>query len=206
MREGPAEPGIVARTSIAGVVLAGGRGARMGGLDKGWVRWQGRALVEYVYERLQPQVGEMLVSANRNLERYRALGCQVVQDDAQRFGAFPGPLAGMLAALEQARSDWFVFVPCDAPHLPLDLVARLAQAGAGQSPAVARCGGRLQPVFCLLPRTLAPALRSALQDGERRAQFFLRQCGAVEVEFEDPIAFTNVNCVAEPEHAGDDRM
>jgi len=147
----------------------------------------------------------VLISANRNRERYVALGCAVVPDDAARWGAYPGPLAGMLAVLEQASADWVAFVPCDAPHLAPDLVARLMQAAAGQAPVVARCEGRLQPVFCLLPRALAAALRTALDGGERRPQHFLRECAAVEVDFEDAGAFTNVNWASDTEHAGDGR-
>jgi molybdopterin-guanine dinucleotide biosynthesis protein A len=181
------------REQIAGVVLAGGAGTRMGGADKGWVAWRGRPLVEHVVERLRPQVGAVLISANRNLERYRALGCEVVEDDAAQFGAFPGPLAGILSGLEAARARWAAFVPCDAPCLPADLVARLAREGGG-APAVARCGTRVQPVFCLLPASLAGELRSAMQGGERRPERFLASCGAVEVSFEDETGFVNVNC------------
>jgi molybdopterin-guanine dinucleotide biosynthesis protein A len=204
-QDGPAEPSASPADSIAGAILAGGRGARMGGADKGWVTWQGRALVEHVYQRLRPQVEPVLISANRNLERYRALGAQVVADDVAGLGAYCGPLAGMLAALEQAPTPWIAVVPCDAPQLPMDLVARLTGARAGQAPVVARCGARSQPVFCLLPRTLAPALRAALIGGERSPQNFLRQSGAVEVEFADAAAFTNINCAPEPEHVGDER-
>ncbi len=178
--------------SIAGVVLAGGRGSRMGGADKGWVLWKGRPLVEHVTARLRPQVAQLMVSANRNFERYRALGCEVLADDAASWGEFAGPLAGMLAALSHAPLPWCAFVPCDAPQLDAALVARLAAAGAGR-PAVARCDGRMQPVFCLLPSAQAPVLQRALEAGERRLQNFLEQIGAVEVDFEDPAAFANVN-------------
>lgn len=182
-----------ARRDIVGVVLAGGMGARMGGADKGWVAWEGRPLVERVLERLRPQVAEVMISANRSLARYRALGCTVVQDDTERLGAFQGPLAGILAALEALPGGWAVFVPCDAPNLPGDLVQRLAEAGGGRRPAVARCGGHVQPVFCLLPASLAPQLRAALQGGERRPDRFLARCGAIEVEFRQAEQFVNVN-------------
>jgi molybdopterin-guanine dinucleotide biosynthesis protein A len=181
-----------AAASIVGVVLAGGRGARMGGVDKGWVAWEGRPLIEHVLGRLRPQVERVLVSANRNLDRYRALAGEVVSDDAARWGEYAGPLAGMLAALVRAPLPWCAFVPCDAPLLDTALVARLAGAGDGR-PAVARCAGRMQPVFCLLPGTLAPVLERALEAGERRPQDFLAQIGAVEVDFEHEAAFINVN-------------
>ncbi len=99
----------------------------------------------------------------------------------------------MLAALEHTHLPWVAIVPCDAPQLPLDLVARLAQASMGRRPAVARCAGRLQPVFCLLPRTLAGPLRAAMADGERRPLDFLRRAGSVAVDFDDATAFTNIN-------------
>jgi molybdopterin-guanine dinucleotide biosynthesis protein A len=193
--DAPRVPGAPPPESIAGVILAGGRGARMGGRDKGWVPWQGRALAEHVHARLQPQVATVLVSANRNLARYRALGCEVIADDTVCFGPFAGPLAGMLALLERAPLPWLAFVPCDAPLLPLDLVARLAAAVLQERPAVALCEGRMQPVFCLLPRSLAAPLRAAMQQGERRPQDFLESAGAALVGFADAGAFANINAL-----------
>jgi len=183
----------VLAASLTGAILAGGRGRRMGGVDKGWVSWQGRALVEHVAARLRPQVGTLWISANRNLERYRQLADEVVTDAAAGLPGYEGPLAGMLAVLERAPTPWVVFVPCDAPRLPGDLVARLAAASAGRAAAVASSGGALQPVFCLLPRELATAWRAALQGGERRPQELLRQAAALEVVFDDSAAFTNIN-------------
>lgn len=186
------------RVPVAGVILAGGRGRRMGGQDKGWVDWQGRPLIERALARLQPQVDSVIISANRNLDRYRALGHPVAQDDQGRFGAYAGPLAGMLAALELCPLDWAVCVPCDAPALPADLVARLLAASAGSgAPALAVSGGRRQPVFCLLPRALAPRLAQALAAGEHRPTVFLESAGAREVLFEDAAAFANINAGAD---------
>lgn len=180
---------------MAGVILAGGRGARMGGADKGWVRWHGRPLVEQVRERFAPQVDCLLISANRNLERYRALGVVVVSDDARRHGAYVGPLAGMLAALRAAPAPWVAFAPCDAPALPRDLVRRLWQASAGRAPAVARCAGRVQPVFCLLPRAAAETIEALLDAGERRPAELLRRLGANPADFERVEEFANVNAL-----------
>jgi molybdopterin-guanine dinucleotide biosynthesis protein A len=190
----PAAPPTAA--GIAGVVLAGGRGTRMGGLDKGWVPFEGRALVEHALARLAPQVGTVLISASRNLERYETLGWAVVPDAPEHRGRFLGPLAGMLAALRAAPLPWAVFVPCDAPVLPLDLVARLAAAGAGGRAALACCRGQREPVFCLLPRSMAPALAAALEHGERRPGEFLQRMQAVEVAFDDAAAFANINTPA----------
>lgn len=191
------------RVAVSGVILAGGRGARMGGADKGWVSWQGRALVERAQERFAPQVDELLISANRNLDRYRALGAEVVSDDAQRLGSYAGPAAGMLAGMRKARHEWVAFVPCDAPLLPLDLVARLRRAAEGHRAAVACCGGRMQPVFCLLARELAPQWEALLLGGENRPQSLLHACGAVALDFEDRLAFTNVNRMGDDGDIGD---
>jgi len=184
---------VPARESITGVVLAGGRGARMGGADKGLAIFQGRALVVHVLERLQPQVADILICANRNQDRYRALGHRVVEDDRERFGLYAGPLVGMLAGLRHSRLPWVAFVPCDAPALPEGLVAALARASQGARPALASCDGQPQPVFCLLPTTLEEQLAATLARGERRPREFLRAVDAVEVAFEEPRAFANIN-------------
>jgi molybdenum cofactor guanylyltransferase len=194
-------PRAPARESITGVILAGGLGTRMGGADKGLVVLDGIALIEHVLARLRPQVGEIIISANRNLDRYRTLGHRVVQDDAARFGAFSGPLVGMLAGLRHTCMPWVVFVPCDAPALSADLVAMLASATGGVHPALASCGGRRQPVFCLLPAALEPRLTAALSNGERRPDEFLRTVGAIEVAFDDAHAFSNINAM-EPDRQG----
>jgi len=178
---------------IAGVILAGGQGTRMGGADKGWVEHEGIPLVGLVLVRLLPQVGQVIISANRSLERYRSLGYPVVEDDHERFGRFSGPLAGMHAGLRASPLPWVAFVPCDAPAFPLDLVARLAQATGGNRPALACCQGRRQPVFCLMPRALANALALCLTRKEQRPTEFLRLMDAVEVPFPEPQAFANIN-------------
>src|SRR5512134_30781 len=101
---------------ITGLVLAGGRGERMGGADKGWVQYRGRPMIEWVVERFRPQVGQLLISANRNLERYAALAHVVADSDSGATDAYAGPLAGVLAGLHCAQTDWIAIVPCDAPH------------------------------------------------------------------------------------------
>jgi molybdopterin-guanine dinucleotide biosynthesis protein A len=189
-----------------GAILAGGRGQRMGGQDKGWVGHRGAPLVSHVLERLRPQVASVVVSANRSFERYRALGCEVVDDgeDARdEGGGQGGPLAGMIAVLEflgkRAHEGRVIFVPCDAPHLPEDLVARLvAAAPHPSSAAVAVCEGRWQPVFCLLPVRALGALREAFSHGERRPETALRALGAVPVEFTGAASFTNINVPQDP--------
>jgi len=184
---------VAVRDEITGLILAGGRGSRMGGLDKGWVPFRGSALIRHAMERFSPQVASVLISANRNLERYRELGAEVVADDAGRFGEFAGPLAGVLQAMRAAHAPWLAVVPCDAPMLPLDLVARLAGAVGDAAAAAAWAGGRVQPLFCLLRSGLAERLDSALQSGMRRSSDFLESVGAIAVHFESDREFANLN-------------
>lgn len=196
----PATPADLIRcTTVTGLILAGGLGRRMGGMDKGLAQFQGQPLVAHVRARLAPQVAAVQVNANRNPEAYAALGLPVVAD---RLGGFPGPLAGLeagLAAADEAR-PWVATCPCDAPFLPLDLVARLlAAAQAARVPlAVARLAGRLQPVFLLARRELAPSLAAYLARGERRAEAWVLGERHVAVDFDDqPAAFANLNTQAE---------
>lgn len=177
---------------ITGVVLAGGRGQRMGGRDKGLERHRGRPLVEQALQRLRPQVGPLAISANRNLQSYAALGVPVWTD---RWPDQPGPLAGWLTALEHASTDWVVTVPCDTPDFPLDLVQRLVTAARDAEAAIAfaRTPQRSQPVFALLHRSLAPALRTALAGDERRVLAWVQAQGAAAAPFEDEAAFRNLN-------------
>jgi molybdopterin-guanine dinucleotide biosynthesis protein A len=177
---------------VIGVVLAGGRGSRMGGADKGLVSFQGRALVEWTAQRLRPQVAELLISANRNIERYAALGYPVVQDE---FPDYAGPLAGLHAALARARFDLVCSVPCDGPCLPLDLVQRL-RSGLDRTQAdiaIARAAGRVHPVFCLCRKGVRQDLEAYLSAGERRLESWYRRLRHVEVDFDDPAAFRNIN-------------
>lgn len=180
---------------ITGVVLAGGLGRRMGGVDKGLQELDGRPLVAWVIERLAPQVDELLLNANRNAERYAAFGHAVVAD---RIDGFAGPLAGLHAALSVARHPLVATAPCDSPFLPTDLVARLHAAldDSGAELAVARSLGRVQPVFCLCRRTALPALSAHLAAGGRRIERWFCSLPLVEVSFEDqPAAFANINSV-----------
>jgi len=185
----PAAPG-----SITGVVLAGGAGSRMGGADKGWIELGGRPLIEHVLHRFTPQVAHTMISANRNVERYRALVPRVLVDDAPA-GVYGGPLAGVRGGLAHAPTPWVAFVPCDAPQLPRTLVARLADAieARGAAAAVARVQGRLQPVHCLLATALLGALDAHRAAGGASVQGWLHAVGAVPVDFDDALAFANLN-------------
>ena len=181
---------------ITGLVLAGGRGSRMGGVDKGLQPHRGRPLAQHTLQRLAPQVGTLLLNANRHLDAYAAFGVPVLPD---ALADYPGPLAGLLAGLDACTTPWLASVPCDTPHFPSDLVARLAKAlseGDAQI-AMAACteAGRLrtQPVFCLLDASLAPSLRAYLQGGQRKVGGWTALHRCVSVTFDDAAAFFNAN-------------
>lgn len=179
--------------SITGVILAGGRGRRMGGVDKGLRELCGRPLVAWVIERFAPQVDELLINANQNLERYRAFGYPVLPDAIEGFA---GPLAGLERALAAARHELVAVVPCDSPFLPRDLVARLAHAlELGRADlAVARTGDQPHPVFCLGRRRLRGGLADFLRGGGRKIDAWYAALRVVEVAFDDqPGAFRNIN-------------
>ena len=174
------------------MILAGGRGSRMGGVDKGWVELDAKPLIARAIERFGPQVDELFISANRALERYETLGYPVVRDEVPGFA---GPLAGVHAALKIARSEWLASCPCDSPWLPLDLVARLYRACVTHAArvSVARSASGPHPVFALVQRAALPALEDYLQSGGRRVGEWYRSMPHVEVEFEDEAAFANLN-------------
>ncbi|MBF0257058.1 MAG: molybdenum cofactor guanylyltransferase [Gammaproteobacteria bacterium] len=178
---------------VTGIILAGGRGQRMGGLDKGLVEYQGRPLVSHLIERLQPQVDRLIISANRNLECYRQFGLAVVSDMHQDF---QGPLAGILAAGRECQSPWLLIAPCDLPQLPLDLSARLL-AAVQQRPAqiaLAHDGQRSQQLCLLLQRSLLDDLSLYLASGERRVISWIERHPWTQVDFADqPQAFHNLN-------------
>lgn len=178
---------------ITGLVLAGGQGSRLGGRDKGLVEYRGRPMLDYVLAALRPQVGEILISANRNLEWYRKTGHRVVTDPD---GDFAGPLAGILAGLRAAHTSCVAVVPCDGPLVPPDLVARLRAAlrERGAAVAAAHDGERLHPTFALVPASLAGALEDYLRSGRRKVSEFYAENDFVAVDFSDcPQAFLNVN-------------
>jgi molybdopterin-guanine dinucleotide biosynthesis protein A len=188
---------VLARESVTGVVLAGGQGRRMGGVDKGLVELNGRPLVAWVIDRLAPQTGRLLINANQNLERYAAFGHRVVRD---AVGGFAGPLAGLQAALAQATTDWVATAPCDSPFLPIDLVARLSTAALERDAvlAVARTFDQPHPVFALVRRDVCAHLDQFLQAGGRKIDAWYATLPVVEVPFDDEAdAFRNINTAAE---------
>ena len=184
---------------VTGVVLAGGQGSRMGGVDKGLQPFLGRPMVAHAVERLAPQVDELLINANRNPEAYAALGHRVIADEIEGFA---GPLAGFERGLAHARGALVVTVPCDSPFLPADLVARLRSALERDNAelAVAKTGTQAHPVFCLLRRTLHASLRDFLAGGQRKIDRWYGAHKVVEVAFDDEAeAFRNINTLEELE-------
>jgi molybdenum cofactor guanylyltransferase len=179
---------------VTGAILAGGRARRMGGEDKGLVLLNGRPMIQYIVEALRPQVGALLVNANRNQARYAALcHCPVVAD---ALGEYAGPLAGMASALRAAATAYVLAVPCDSPFVPPDLAERLlgGLSAAGAELSVAHDGERLQPVFALLKCELLPSIEAYLQAGERKIDLWYRQHRMAAVDLSDaPEAFINVN-------------
>jgi molybdopterin-guanine dinucleotide biosynthesis protein A len=167
---------------VTGIVLAGGQGRRMGGVDKGLVLLGGKPMVAHVLERIAPQVAEVLINANQNAERYDALGCPVVPD---AVGGFAGPLAGLHAGMSRAAHALVVTVPCDSPFLPAQL-------------AVARTFDQPHPVFCLVRRDVLPHLDAFLAGGGRKIDAWYATLNVVEVAFDDEAdAFRNINTATE---------
>lgn len=187
---------MIAREDITGAVLAGGMGRRMSadgaGLDKGLEPLRGRPLAVHVIERFAPQVGPLIVNANRNRERYAAFGYPVVADSIEGFA---GPLAGIEACLARCRTPYLATTPCDTPFIPRDLVSRMAQAIDRErvALAVARTAGQAHPVFLLLSVSLHGSLRDFLATGRRKIDAWYAGFPTVEVDFDDDAAFSNIN-------------
>jgi molybdopterin-guanine dinucleotide biosynthesis protein A len=210
---------------ITGLVLAGGRGSRMGGVDKGLQNHRGLPLALHALLRLQPQVGATMLNANRNLGAYEAMGVPVWPDDHTDFA---GPLAGVLVGLAHCETPWLVTVPCDTPNFPVDLVERLAAAADAEGADIAMAATResaqgaatsaeanadakaeananahgqtvvqVQPVFCLLSATLLESLNDYLTSGQRKIDRWTAQHRCATVVFDDGAAFFNANTVEE---------
>ena len=178
-------------SDVSGIVLAGGLGRRMGGVDKGLKQLRGRPMVEWVLERLAPQVDDIVINANQNLERYRAFGHRVVSDE---IGGFAGPLAGLHAGLKAVKHPLAVTAPCDSPFLPADLVLRLKNAMGENDLAVARTGHQPHPVFALVRRQCRESLEAFLARGGRKIDAWYASLKVVEVSFDDEAdAFRNIN-------------
>ncbi|MDP9090030.1 MAG: molybdenum cofactor guanylyltransferase MobA [Pseudomonadota bacterium] len=188
---------------ITGLVLAGGRGSRMGGVDKGLQLHLGIPLALHTLNRLRPQVGALMVNANRNLAAYQAMGAPVWPDEITDFS---GPLAGMLAGLAHCGTPYLATVPCDTPNFPLDFVARLAQGldtnKAEMATVYTHEDGKLraQPVFCLMKTSLRDGLKTFIDSGERKTGLFAANHHSAKVVFDDATAFVNANTLSDLAH------
>lgn len=193
------------RDDITGLVLAGGRGTRMGGVDKGLLPFRGLPLAQHALRRLAPQVGSCVINANRHLERYAQFGVPVYPDS---LADYAGPLAGFLCGLAHCSTPWLLTVPCDTPLFPHDLAQRLAQAAAAADAQIAFAAGveadamgqarwRDQPVFCLLQARLLPSLQRYTADGGRKIDTWAHAQRCISVAFDQPgdaaHAFANAN-------------
>ncbi|MES2958613.1 MAG: molybdenum cofactor guanylyltransferase MobA [Pseudomonadota bacterium] len=191
---------MISADQITGLVLAGGRGSRMGGVDKGLQNHHGVALALHALLRLGSQVGHVMVNANRNLGAYESFGAPVWPDPV---GEFAGPLAGFLAGLEHCETPLMLTVPCDTPNFPDDLAVRLAAAleaeEADLAYAVSLEDGQeqRQPVFCLMKSALSESLVAYLHGGGHKIDRWFEQHRAVAVRFDDATAFVNANTAAE---------
>jgi len=180
---------------VTGIVLAGGKGTRMGGVDKGLQPLRGKPMAAWAIARLKPQVDEIVINANQNLEVYRAFGHRVVSDE---IGGYAGPLAGLHAGLKAATYPLVVTVPCDSPFLAPDLVSRLCAALQACDLAVAKTGAQPHPVFALMRREVRESLEAFLAAGGRKIDAWYADLKVVEVPFDDEAdAFRNINTLEE---------
>ncbi len=185
---------------ITGLIVCGGRGTRMGGADKGLQSFLDMPLALHALMRLAPQVGEVMINANRNLAAYESFGVPVWPDP---IADYQGPLAGWLAGIERCETPYMAVVPCDSPHFPGDLVQQLADALVREDADIAIAAthedGRVQaqPVFCLLKTSLLESLLQYLNAGERKIDRWTARHRCVQVVFEDLQAFANANTLEE---------
>ncbi|WP_106478287.1 molybdenum cofactor guanylyltransferase MobA [Phytohalomonas tamaricis] len=192
-------PQQVQRDQITGVILAGGQGRRMGGVDKGWVDFEGRPLIEHMLRLLSTQLDNVLINANRSQERYRALGVEVVED---AHAGFQGPLMGIYSAMKASRTPWTLVVPCDTPLLPNTLVTSLSQAVDTQHADIAyACDhDRDHPVIALIRTALVDDLEALLASDERKINRWYARHRQVAVMFDNADMFANINTPEERTH------
>ncbi len=184
------------KNNITAVILAGGKGRRLEGQDKGLVLYEGKALIQHVIERIQSQVDTIVINANRNQETYASYGYPIISDE---MSDFQGPLAGFASAMKAVKTDYIITLPCDGPSLPLDLVSRMLSKlntfeDISNCIAVAHDGEWLQPVHALIPIALIDSLEEFLANGDRKIDLWYAKHELVQVDFSDqPDAFFNIN-------------
>jgi molybdenum cofactor guanylyltransferase len=185
--------GMIAKSEMSALILAGGKSRRMGGRDKGLLPFGDGLLVQHVLHAISPQVGRTMISANRNRVEYERFGVPVLSDP---LADFQGPLAGFLAGLQAMDTTYLLTLPCDGPIVLPDLAQRLAAGMAAEDAdiAVAHDGRRLQPVYTLLHRRVLSGLQGALDEGERKIDRWFPHNRWVRVDFSDaPQQFDNIN-------------
>jgi len=181
------------KNNITAVVLAGGRGRRLGGQDKGLMDLDGKPLIEHILELVTPQVSAVIINANRNQQVYEDLGHPVISDN---MADYQGPLAGFAVALAACNTDYIMTLPCDGPYVPVDLVSRLSAAMKDNDAelAVAYDGQRMQPVYALIPRSLLGSLQEFLDAGDRKIDLWYARHNTALADFSDVIdTFFNIN-------------
>lgn len=194
------------KRNVTAVILAGGKGRRMDGKDKGLVELANRPLIEYVIDAIKPQVQTIIINANRNQEQYSRYGYPVISDTLQDY---QGPLAGYMCALKSSTTSHIITLPCDGPFLPGDLVTRLISALTDNNAeiAVAHDGDRMQPVYSLLPTTLSNSLIAFLDSGERKIDLWYKQHRIALAYFSDcPETFRNINTAEQRDQLQDEGM
>lgn len=185
--------------NITAVILAGGQGSRFGGVDKGLVELNKIPLVQHLINRIQPQVANIIISANRNMETYERFGFSVYEDEIKDFA---GPLAGIYKALQHCQSEWLLTVPADSPFVPANLVQHLSENIQDKKIAIPHDGEHLQPTFALIHKSLESSLKTFLEKGERKTRVWMQQQPHIIVDFSDqPNAFININTEDELKNA-----
>lgn len=183
----------ISKNDITGVILAGGQARRMEGQDKGLVLLNNKPMIEYVIDTINPQVGYLLINANRNHDIYGAYGFDIVSDE---LSGYCGPLAGMASSLNKAKTTYMLTTPCDSPFIPKDLVKRLITSLEEEDAdiSVAHNGERMQPVFCLMKKDLLSSMTDFLNLGERKIDKWFNQHNLAIADFSDiPETFDNLN-------------
>lgn len=184
---------MINKSDITAVILAGGRGRRMEGADKGLMELDGRPLIGHILDAIEPQVNQVLINANRNTDDYASYGYAVIPDELENY---QGPLAGFAAAMTQATTRYIVTLPCDGPHVPANMVQRLSSAmkQSQADVAVAHDGTRLQPVHAMITVSLLPSLKEFLDAGNRKIDLWYAKHKMALADFSDnPEIFNNIN-------------
>ncbi len=198
---------MISADQITGLILAGGRAQRMGGIDKGLISFHGQALIESAIQALKNQVGQILINANRNITKYSTYGYPVIVDEAPDFS---GPLAGFYAGLKTCKTPYLVTSPCDSPLMPPDLCAKLAEEMEGGNyqlvyASTQEVNGKIwaQPVFCLMRSDVESSLKGFLSKGDLKIDNWFKELRTSTVIFKNTKAFANVNTPEELKHLED---